>query len=281
MDLRLLRFFVAVYEEQNITAAANRCYVSQPSISNAIRQLEDELAVTLFERHKKGVTLTEESHHLYPKAVHLLNEINALPSLFSQRRQATPIRIANFPDLSQSELANVLAHLSKHCPELRLELVDVGDPSIDATLTLDILKAEDEIFLPLWEEDYVLCMPKSHPLAQRDEIKPSELHQFDFIECPPCEAHQQTISLLACDGLSLNLVARAEHKMQVMHLVQAGVGISFLPTGVLEQSKQLVSIPLVGPRMFRRLGLTYAASKANNPELSAVIRVLRDYGEQA
>ncbi|MGF1692231.1 LysR family transcriptional regulator [Photobacterium kagoshimensis] len=275
MDLRLLRFFVAVYEEQNITAAANRCYVSQPSISNAVKQLEEELGVTLFERHKKGVTLTEESHHLYPKAVQLMNEIHALPDLFTQRKQTTPIKIANFPDLSQTELARVMAKLSENCPELRLELVDANDPYADCAITLDILKAEDEIFLPLWEEDYVLCMLPDHPLAQLDEVKPSDLHQYDFIECPPCEAHQQTISLLACDGLSLNLLARAEHKMQVMHLVQAGIGISFLPTGVLEQSKQLITVPLVGPRMFRRLGLTYAASKANSQALNAVIRALR------
>ncbi|KMV31381.1 LysR family transcriptional regulator [Photobacterium swingsii] len=275
MDLRLLRFFVAVYEEQNITAAANRCYVSQPSISNAIKQLEEELGVTLFERHKKGVTLTEESHHLYPKAVQLMNEIHALPDLFTQRRQTTPIKIANFPDLSQTELARVMARLSENCPELRLELVDANDPHADCAITLDILKAEDEIFLPLWEEDYVLCMLPDHPLAQLTEVKPRDLHQYDFIECPPCEAHQQTISLLACDGLSLNLLARAEHKMQVMHLVQAGIGISFLPTGVLEQSKQLITVPLVGPRMFRRLGLTYAASKANSQALNSVIRALR------
>ena len=273
MDLRLLRFFIAVYEEKNITLAAERCCVSQPSISSGIKQLEQELATQLFVRHKKGVNLTDEAHYLYPLAIRLLNDVNTLPQLFQQRTERLPLTLANFADLSQSQLALVLAQLHQQIPTLLIELVD-HDKKADARLTLDMFKAEDEIFLPLWDEDYVLCMLPDHPLASLNSVSPQQLHQHDFIECPPCEAHQQTIGLLACDGLSLNLVAKAEHKTQVMHLVQAGLGISFLPTGVLESATQLVTVPLEGPRMFRRLGLCYPATKTLNPVLAACIKVL-------
>lgn len=276
MDLRLLRFFVAVYEEKNITLAAERCFVSQPSISNAIKQLEAELNTPLFVRHKKGVDLTDEAHYLYPLAIRLLGDINRLPQLFQQRTECLPLKLANFPDLSQSQLAGVLAQLKQQIPNLLLELVDHDAPA-DARLTLDMFKAEDEIFLPLWDEDYVLCMPPEHPLASMEKVPPEQLHQHDFIECPPCEAHQQTIGLLACDGLAVNLVAKAEHKTQVMHLVQAGLGISFLPTGVLETANQLVTVPLDGPRMFRRLGLCYPSNKTLNPALTAAVKVLSQY----
>lgn len=273
MDLRLLRFFIAVYEEKNITLAAERCFVSQPSISNGIKQLEQELSTVLFLRHKKGVDVTDEAHYLYPLAIRLLNDVNTLPQLFQLRTERLPLILANFPDLSQSQLAKVFATLHHNIANLSLELVDHDKPA-DARLTLDMFKAEDEIFLPLWDEDYVLCMLPNHPLANLPSVSPEQLHQHDFIECPPCEAHQQTISLLACDGLSVNLVAKAEHKTQVMHLVQAGLGISFLPTGVLESANQLVTVPLEGPRMFRRLGLCYPASKTLNPALSECIKVL-------
>ncbi|WP_036830843.1 LysR family transcriptional regulator substrate-binding protein, partial [Photobacterium sanctipauli] len=144
-------------------------------------------------------------------------------------------------------------------------------------ITLDMFKGDDEIFLPLWDEDYVLCMLPEHPLAQHSTVRPEQLHQHDFIECPPCEAHQQTIGLLACDGLAVNLVAKAEHKTQVMHLVQAGFGISFLPTGVLETANRLVTVPLEGPRMFRRLGLCYPSNKTLNPALAAAVKALSQY----
>jgi DNA-binding transcriptional LysR family regulator len=273
MDLRLLRSFVAVYEEKNITQAAERCFVSQPSISNAIKQLEEELQTQLFTRHKKGVNLTDEAHYLYPLAIRLLNDVNKLPNLFKERTTRLPITLASFPDLSQKKLANITKTLAKTIPKLLIELVDHDAPS-DARITLDMFKRDDEIFLPIWEEDYVLCMLPDHPLASQQVVEPHQLHQYDFIECPPCEAHQQTIGLLACDGLAVNLVAKAEHKTQVMHLVQAGLGISFLPTGVLEAATTLVTVPMKGPRMFRRLGLCYPSNKTLNPALIEVVKVL-------
>lgn len=273
MDLRLLKSFVAVYEEKNITLAAERCFVSQPSISNAIKQLEEELDTSLFVRHKKGVDLTDEAHHLYPLAIRLLHDVQKLPTLFQERNQCLPIRLATFPDISQSELAKLLAKLARHAPNLLVELVD-HNADYDARISLDMFQQEDEIFSPLWEEDYVLCMLPEHPLARQDSVDLNQLHQHDFIECPPCEAHQQTVGLLACDGLAVNLVVKAEHKTQVMHLAQAGVGISFLPTGVLEASNMLITKPLNGPRMFRRVGLCYPTNTSLNPALQLVLKTL-------
>ena len=71
-------------------------------------------------------------------------------------------------------------------PELDLTLSDYGTPA-DCRLTLDALRREDEIFLPLWEEEYVLCVPRGHPLAGRARIELAELQHHDFIECPPAK----------------------------------------------------------------------------------------------
>lgn len=162
-------------------------------------------------------------------------------------------------------------------PELDLTLSDYGTPA-DCRLTLDALRREDEIFLPLWEEEYVLCVPRGHPLAGRARIELAELQHHDFIECPPCEAHQQTIGLLACDRLTLNLVAKAESKGLVMALVLAGVGISFLPDGLVEDEADLCTLPVSGPRMFRRIGLCYPAHQTLNPALRALIPELAGQG---
>ncbi|GAL05671.1 hydrogen peroxide-inducible genes activator [Photobacterium aphoticum] len=145
MDLRLLRCFVAVYEEKNITLAAERCFVSQPAISSAIKQLENELNTPLFERHKKGVTLTDEAHYLYPLAVRLLADVQRLPGLFQARTQCLTLKLAHFPDLSQSALATVMATLRAQIPHLLLELVDHDAPA-DARLTLDMFKQDGRSF---------------------------------------------------------------------------------------------------------------------------------------
>lgn len=270
MDLRLLRYFIAVFEEQNITRAAQRSHVSQPSISSAIKQLEEMLGVSLFKRGKQGVQITEEAHHLYPRAKRLLDEAHTIEDLFKGSMEERHITIGIFPDLSPERLASVLETMRKNVPGLTPKLVDIAS-ECDARITLDMLRQQGETWIPLWEEDYVLCMRPDHPLAKKQFVLPEELHEFDFIECPPCEAHQQTIGLLACSDLRMNIVASGEHKSQVMHLVQAGFGISFLPDGVLESGYDLVTVPLKAPRMFRRIGLTYPADKTTSDVVSDVV----------
>ena len=81
MDIRSLRYFKAVYEERSLSAAAKRCFVAQPSISAAIAQLEDALKVSLFTRHSKGVTATDNAKDLYPHACKVINDLQALQSV--------------------------------------------------------------------------------------------------------------------------------------------------------------------------------------------------------
>ena len=277
LDLRLLRFFIAIYEEKNITAAAARCHVSQPSLSAGLRQLEEALGDSLFIRGKKGVEAKDPAHYLYPHAVKLVEEARRLPTLFRQKATRARLNIAIMPDLSRRRVAGLLQRVQGVLPELDLTLSDYGTPA-DCRLTLDALRREDEIFLPLWEEEYVLCVPRGHPLAGRARIELAELQHHDFIECPHCEAHQQTIGRLACDRLTLNLVAKAESKGLVMALVLAGVGISFLPDGLVEDEAGLCTLPVSGPRMFRRIGLCYPAHQTLNPALRALIPELAGQG---
>ncbi|MBW3515278.1 MULTISPECIES: LysR family transcriptional regulator [unclassified Shewanella] len=273
VDLRLLRFFIAIFEENNITSAANRCFVSQPSLSAGLKQLEEELGGQLFERSKKGVKPLDSAHYLYPLAVKLVEEASKLPGLFMAKASRQKLRLAVMPDLSQRRLAGFLQQVNQAIDKLDLELVDYQSPA-DCRLSIDSLRHEDEVFFPLWEEDYVLCVPKDHTLAQVDSLRPEQLNGFDFIECPPCEAHQQTIGLLACSNMSLNLVAKAESKSLVMSLVLAGFGVSFLPDGLIEDEPRLKQVKFDGPRMFRRIGLCYPSHQAVAPTLATLLRHL-------
>lgn len=273
VDLRLLRFFIAIFEENNITSAANRCFVSQPSLSAGLKQLEEELGGQLFERSKKGVKPLDSAHYLYPLAVKLVEEASKLPGLFMAKASRQKLRLAVMPDLSQRRLAGFLQQVNQAIDKLDLELVDYQSPA-DCRLSIDSLRHEDEVFFPLWEEDYVLCVPKDHTLAQVDSLRPEQLNGFDFIECPPCEAHQQTIGLLACSNMSLNLVAKAESKSLVMSLVLAGFGVSFLPDGLIEDEPRLKQVKFDGPRMFRRIGLCYPSHQTVAPTLATLLRHL-------
>lgn len=276
IELRLLRFFIAIFEEKNITAAAERCHVSQPSLSAGLKQLEESLDGPLFVRSKKGVEPLESAHYLYPLALRLVEEAKSLPALFKEKASRRKLKIALMPDLGRGPLGQFLGKLHQHIDRLDLELVDYHS-SADCRLTLDALRHEDEIFVPLWDEDYVLCAPKDHPLVLAANASgaatPEMLSGYDFIECPPCEAHQQTLGLLACNGMSLNLVARAETKSQVLALVVAGLGVSFLPDGLIADAPSLATVPFKGPRMQRRIGLCYPAHQSISPVLADLLNL--------
>lgn len=85
MELRTLRYFIAVYEELSFTGAARRCFVAQPSISAAIQQLESELDHPLFIRHPKGVTPTRAGTNLYPYAHKMLADVQTIKGLFTEQ----------------------------------------------------------------------------------------------------------------------------------------------------------------------------------------------------
>jgi DNA-binding transcriptional LysR family regulator len=113
MDERLLRFFVAVYEEQNLSRAAEKCFVSQPNISNGLKQLEETIGKELFLRHKRGVEIKEDAHYLYPIAKRILGELNAIPEMFREGKLKHKIIIGIADSLPQEFKNNFFREASK------------------------------------------------------------------------------------------------------------------------------------------------------------------------
>ena len=93
MDLKALNYFIAVYEKKSISAAAKACFIAQPSVSSAIRQLEETLKNQLFTRHARGVQPTEAGLQLYPLAKQLLGQADAIKSVFVEKERIVPFRL--------------------------------------------------------------------------------------------------------------------------------------------------------------------------------------------
>ncbi len=270
MDIRLLKQFVAVYEEQNISRAAERCFVSQPALSNAIRQLEDELDCLLFNRSKRGVIPTPEADQLYPMANRMVGELDSIPKLFKQSQQVGTLTIAVMPELPHRYVAELLENIRKVLPQEHIKLSMLGEEA-DVRLLLDIMKDEDELFLPVWREKYVLCLHADHPLAAKEVVTPEDLDNEPFIICPPCEAHQRTLGLVGQQGFKTNVVATAATKNQVAMLLLAKVGVSFLPEGMAVEWPELVTRSFDGPEDFRQVGLAWSSNRTQNPLLKRIL----------
>ena len=181
MDIRSLKAFIAVFEERNITQASARLYLSQPALSATIRQLEQELGAELFQRQPRGVDVTDAARLLYPEARRLVEEAEGLKQLFRGRQDCLPLTLGVAADLGQADVARVLTAAYRAVDGLLLELA--AGCAGDARLDEDARRCGDELFLPLWEEDYVLAMCADAPLAAQPWLRPAQLLGQDLIAC--------------------------------------------------------------------------------------------------
>lgn len=256
MDARALRYFVAVYEEGSISAAAKRAFVAQPSISTAIAQLEEEVGAQLFVRHKKGVTPTPEGRTFYGSVKRILGEFTALKDLFKTPKQSVSLSLAIMPTVDSRSLEEMIRLLADNDSALSLRLVGLAEKA-DARLVSDRLLRKGERFLHLWDENYVLAIPASHRLSLKPVVSVDDLHGVRFVERCLCELHDEVARYLARHKVKPVTVARAENEEWASALVSAGLGVALVPESSVNGKDGVVTRTLDGPKLIRKVGLAY------------------------
>lgn len=267
MDIRELRYFVATFETGSLTAAARRCYISQPSISGALAALEAELGVTLFIRHKKGVSPTSSAEQLYPRARNMIDEATALSGLFREAPVRTQLRLGLMRTLDIARTVALLAPLTA-AGDLSLALVE-AEADCDARIISRAQARPEEVFTLLWREPYVLALPANHPLRFKDEIKSADLAKIDLIDRCHCENADQ-IQLL---GFRPRVVATATSEDWALALVRSGLGGAIMPRGAVPPGAEVIVRGLADFKTEREVGLAYSA--APRPEIGRLIATLR------
>lgn len=263
MDIRQLNAFIAVFEERNITSAAQRLFTSQPTLSVTIRQLEEALGTTLFERLPRGVAVTDDARTLYPQARRLLAEAQALSNQFRQRNHRLTLEIGVQSEIAASHLEAFLAMAYRVVPNLLLTLQD--GCSGDARLSVEEDCCEDELFLPLWEEPFVLALGASHPLADRPQLDEVDLANVQWITCPSHPSHQRLMELY--NRSTGSVAATAGSMALALRLVAAGAGLAMLPASMVSHHARVITRPARTPNLIRRVGLCYAAQALDTPAL--------------
>lgn len=265
MDIRHLTAFIAIFEERNITLAAQRLCTSQPSLSVTIRQLEQELDTRLFIRQPRGVAISDDARTLYPQARRMVAQAQTLSRQFRQRDDRLPLTLGIDDDIASAHITAFLRWAKARVPQLHLKLLPgcMGD----ARLAVEELCCEDELFIPIWDEPFVLCLPADHPLASKATLEVDDLANLDWITCPAHTAHQRLISLYNSGTHSPAAEAGSLHLAR--QLVIAGIGAALLPNRLAEHPG-IIRRPLGTPLPSRRVGLCYAAQALENPGLQAL-----------
>lgn len=269
MDMRALRYFAAVYETGNLTAAARRCLVSQPSMSVAIAALEDELGTALFLRHKKGVSPTAAAEQLHPIARRLLDETEALRGLFRTPPPRRTLEIGLARTLDIPRTLAVLASVTA-TPAIDLRLVGDDEPC-DARVISDAAVTARETFVPLWRERFVVALPATHPLTLKDQLRPADLVGLSLIDRCHCE-HR---ALFARARHHFQTVAVAQSEEWALALVAAGIGIAILPEGIARQGRGVAVRAIEGVDVERTVGLAYGGTRAASADVHALVAAIR------
>lgn len=275
MDLKALSYFVAVYEKQSISAAAKSCYIAQPSISSAIKLLEESLNNQLFSRHARGVMPTEAGHKLYPLAKQLLGQADAIKSVFDEKKAKVPFRLGLIGALGADRISVVLKQFTSAIRGLELTLVG-DDEECDARIVTAQYVTNKEQFQLMWQDDYVLALPSHHRLRFKPEIELSDFEQLAMIQRTPCEAWDTLTSRL--NEMQVDIMIRAKiHTLEyALGMVRAGVGCALLPNiQQIMQAQDVVFKPVAGVDLSRLIGLAYQGSSEPIEALKGIAKGLK------
>jgi len=261
MDLRTLRYFISVYEELSLSGAAKRCCVAQPSISTAIQQFEKELDRQLFIRHPKGVSPTQAATALFPYANKVLNDIQKIQDLFQEQPAQLPLKIAIMPFLSGERISQIIKKLLDSIKGLDLSITDWNEEA-DARIISSTMVLPNESFHKLWQDKYVLALPKDHPLTAFESIRLRQIDSIPFISRTFCDAFDSWHFAIQDQGIRVNTKATLSNEEYALDLVAAGLGVSLVPSHSTVRRSDLVTRDISDVKLERIVGL---ACKIDHP----------------
>lgn len=280
MNLRNLRYFCAAYEAGSTVAAARQCHVTQPVISNAIAQLEEELSTRLFTRQQRGLVPTAAAVRLFRLGGKLLADAQAIVETFQDSASHPRLSLRIHPTVSVAHVQKLLRHLRRAFTHLELSVLD--DPqAVDAELTSQGCIGQGHAFLPLWEEQYALLVPQEHPLAVKEDISVRDLHGVAFVERTQCELAGYWHAGLSQFQIVPDVRARVDSQEWALGLVAAGVGVTMAPLHPMDSLEGIVvRHDLRELQDARRVvGLAYAPQTPENSTLAEVLRACEPWAK--
>ena len=278
MNLRDLKYLLALADHKHFGRAAAACFVSQPTLSTQIRKLEDELGVALVERAPRKVMLTAAGQDVVLRARRIVAEVEQMKE--SARRSRDPesgsMRLGVFPTLGPYLLPHIVPQLRERFPQLELLLVEeksdvllqrLRDGKLDAALLALPVHDEQLHAELLFEEPFVFAAPQRHPLAARASVSMAQLSDETLLllEDGHC-LRDQALDVCRLSGANEKSGFRATSLETLRQMVAAGVGVTLLPAlpvhAPVAQPPNIRVVPFRKPAPSRRIALVWRKSSA-------------------
>jgi DNA-binding transcriptional LysR family regulator len=286
MEMHQIRYFLAVAQTLNFTQAANDCHVSQPSLSRAIKKLEEELGGDLFRRERTLTHLTELGRMMLPLLTQSFDSAQSAKTLAASYRRGgcAPLRIALSHTVNLSVLVAPLTELVKAFPGLELRFTRGAAPEIVSALKSDIAELavcsaleDDWDRIDRWAlfmEPFDLVVHATHALAQRNSVPLSLLKNERLLERGYCELSHQLNTGLTSHDIVPSAADKVASDQDALALVEANVAVSIMPT-TAPKGPNLRTLTIDGFKLSRVVYLYAVAGRQRSQAANALVKLLR------
>ena len=287
MELRHLRYVLALSERLNFTQAAAQVHVTQSTLSHQIGQLEAELGLKLFDRSDRRVTLTAAGELFLPKAIKAMAEIDSGIALMNTPRKTLrgQLRVGTSPTLNIDMVPRCLALFSRAHPSIRVLVDEATGDGLIADLRagqLDIVVAYRPfdlgglVFEPLYSEEMVVVVNGQHPFARRKRLRVVELHQRE-LALPPRKFTTRVQLDEAFEAAGAEPVVSVESSSisAMLKLVQQTPLATIVSRSAVSDHPGLQVIALEGPTLVRTPGLIWLVDQPRTPAMASFAALVR------
>jgi len=288
MDVHHLRYFLAVCETLNFTKAAERCNVSQPALSRAVQQLEEEMGGLLFRRERNLTHVTDLGMLMKPRAERIVSELGDVKR--DARRFLTledaSLNLGIMCTVGPTRFTGMLGHFARSYPGISLQIFE----GVPAQLGNKLEAGEIEIAIMatpegfsercnsevLYRERFLLAFPAGHRYAAMNEVPIAAIDGETYLRRINCEYRDHLSQLADACGAQVQLGYASEREDWIQNLVAGGMGICFIP----EFSAVIPGIqtrPVTDPEVWRDICMVTMAGRRHSPAVASFIKALRGY----
>ena len=292
MTLTELKYVVALAQERHFGRAAQKCFVTQPTLSLALAKLEDELGVRLFERNKNEVLVTPMGEAIVDQARRVLDEVGKISSLAkgAQDQLAGALRLGVIPTIGPYLLPELVPNLRRRAPDMPLAIEEnftgnlvpmLRDGEIDVAIVALPFTVPGVKTRALYEEPFSVVVPEGHAWAKKKRVRPDELSGENLLVLNAGHCFREQV-LEACPGQSntASPEGRSGSSLEtIRNMVASGLGVSVLPATALQPryvNKLVTEIPFTDPAPSRKVAIAWRASFPRPKAVEAVAQAVLD-----
>lgn len=296
MNLRELLYIIAVAETKHFGKAADRCFVSQPTLSGQIKKLEDELGVAIFERTNRSVVITPVGQEIVNHARQIIQQAEVIRQLAEGHKDplSGELHIGAIPTLSPYLMPLILLPVKKQFPQMNLILNEektenllqrLQDHQIDAALIATAVDEGDFETIPLFDEPFWVAYSRSHHFYTKDKIVIRDIQKENLLLL--AEGHclaDQAMEICQIKSRQLNKQTaglRASSLETLIQLVKANYGITLLPAlallGSWSSGSGVVAQPLANAKASRRISLVFRHSFPRRIAIETLAQIILDH----